>query len=454
MKIRGWLLTIAAAIAIVSTSGSALAATGAGDLIYNGTVPLGSPLTSAQQYQAAAGFTGNGVSYEEAVTVLITGSRGTFLNSLSHAYANIYANPATRTATGIALYNTMQATGTRALASLRIASGQVALSSAHAADATISSIAGPGGVMQQRFAYLAQESSGLAQKFGANSAMAAAYMNCDNFANRIWASPMYLYQDMDQKDGYAAYKYKAWGGTLGYDHNFGGVMLGAAFTYTRGDYDEKGIHDDNTIDNYGLSLYASYRPGTGIFGNLYGGYNYGKNDMNQYDDINRGWQRGDSHTNSYWVGGNLGYDFNLGQGFRLSPSVGLLWSESTGSSYNSTGVYDMHVGKIKNKGLLMPIDLAATYTAKLDSTSSVQLRVSGGYAYNFKNDGAEGDMRYNYNGALPVVIQGVKPGRNSWNVGGGITYTKNNFDIGVDYRYRGQSKYTAHQVNATVGLKF
>lgn len=308
---------------------------------------------------------------------------------------------------------------------------------------------GSGSVVNNRLAGLLAERKGL----GNDTALAAFRMN-ENFANRIWASPFYSYHDMDVKDGKEGYKYKAWGASLGYDRAFGAMTVGASFTYARGDYDAKNVHDDNTIDNYGFSLYAQYYNCNGFFADLTGGYNYGDNEWKRTTAY--GQLRGDNHTNTYWIGGKIGKDFFLGENWTLTPSVGLYWFQAESSAYRTAGAAFQNIGKIKEKSLMLPIDLTAQYTQQLGDCSSISFKVGGGYAYDFKNDGAKGHMGYDGLDAVwgTTAIQGVKPGRSSWNVGGGITYRKNNFDIGVDYRYNGRKKYDGHRVSATVGWSF
>lgn len=408
----------------------------------------GGPMNSTKQQQVVNALITNGnASADEAHTAVIGASKGTLLPVVADVIG-------TGTKTGQNIQNALNSGGTSVLGSIRIFSGATATAGVNAAGNTVAAIGAPGGTLSNRMGAVRNQYRASAEKFGANSAMASAYMNND-LANRVWVSPFYVYQDMEKKDGYAAYSYKAYGGSLGYDRVFGPVTVGAAFTYSRGDYDEKGITDDTTIDNYGGSGYATYYSVcSGFWAGIAGGYNYGKNDLKSFDAIANDWQVGKNHTNTYWAGGNLGYDFNLGPNWILTPSAGLFWSDSKSSSYNSTGPYDMIVGKIKNKSLLMPLDLSATYTAHIDECSSVSVKVSGGYNYNIKNDGAEGSMRYNYAGSGSVFIQGVKPGRHGWNAGAGVKYTRNNIDVGVDYRYDGKKKYQGHRVSATIGVSF
>lgn len=323
----------------------------------------------------------------------------------------------------------------------------VSMASAAIASATVRGIAGTGGVIQKRTAQLRAERKATVEQFGSNSAMASAYMN-QNFANRIWVSTFYNNIDVDQKGSQvgSGYDYKAWGAALGYDHAFGDFTVGAAFTYSRGDYDAKGIHDDSSVDNYGVSVYGTYYNCAGFFGSLYGGYNYGDNDI-KMRDAGR-WAKGSPHSDSYWIGTELGYDFRVSESFTLTPTIGLLWMDSETSSYRIGGV---RASSVDDKALLLPIDLAATYTHQLDDCSKIDLTVKGGYAYDFKNNRPDGVVSV---GGISSAVRGVSPGHHNWNIGAGVKYSNERFDVGVDYRYDTRKRYDSHFVSATLGIKF
>ena len=287
-----------------------------------------------------------------------------------------------------------------------------------------------------------------------DSALASFKMN-QNLANRLWASPFYTRQNMDEKDGYSGYNYTAWGATVGYDRVFGSVIVGGAFTYNRGDFDADDINDDNTTDNYGFSLYAQYYNRNSFFATLTGGYNYGDNETKATAAGQT--ITGNNHTDSYWLGANVGKDFFFGESWTVTPSVGLFWSESEGSSYTNraNGVAFQNIGKVKSESLMLPIDLKVEYTKRLDNCSTLSFNVAGGYAYDLKSDGGRAEGSFNYVGTnTNVFIQGVKPGRSSWNLGAGVTYRRNKFDFGVNYRYDGKKKFDGHRVAATIGLNF
>ncbi len=334
-----------------------------------------------------------------------------------------------------------------------------ALPGAQVGSAINNAIGGTGGVVNTRQSALFAERRGMVERFGSDAALASSAMNC-NLVNRIWFSPFYTKQKGDQNKQNEAYDFDAVGVSLGYDRAFGNFTVGGSFTYSNGDYDVKDVADDNSIDSYGVSLYGQYYAASGIFGTLSAGYTYSDNNWNRFFNAGatNGWLRGDNHTDSYWVGGSVGKDFTFG-GFCnnnkivVTPSVGLFWSDSRGSAYNTSGALAQIVGTTKVKSLLLPIDIAVRYTRMLSEESSITFKAQGGYSYDFKNDGGEGTIRYAANGPAINVI-GAAPGRHGWNVGAGVNYRYRQFDVGVDYRYDGRKKFDGHRVSATVGINF
>lgn len=345
------------------------------------------------------------------------------------------------------------------LAGLNTANGVAgALPGVNAAKIISEAVGGTGGVVASRQNVIMEERRSICRKFGSDAALAASMMNRE-FIRRFWASPFYVTHKGDKNKADEACDFKAYGLSLGYDHAMGPITVGTAFTYSNSDYSARDVHDDNSIKNYSLAVYGQYYDaGSGFFVWLSGGYNYADNEWARYvkAGINR-WQRGDNHTNSYWVGGSAGKHFRLpglGGGAEITPSIGLYWNDNRGSGYKSRGVFNQVIGTAKAKTLQMPMDVAVRFVRELDDESKIVFRVHGGYSYAFKNDRAEGTMRYDYAGAETFSVIGSAQGRHGWNAGAGVKYHYQQFDVGIDYRYDGRNKYDGHRISATAGVTF
>ncbi len=439
----------------------AMAATSAGDVIRGNAGDVTSAVVQEIAVSDLATKTGGTTS--QFRVVLVESSHGQFIPATAEAFQSTGTGQLDTTSRNTInqLFNGGTGTGNsgEVIAGLNVLNGVAALPGVEIANNVVTAIAGNGGVLQTRNELVMAERRGMIERFGSDAGLAAATMN-SNLMNRFWVSPFHTKQKGEQNGVNEAYDFKATGVSIGYDRGFGCFTLGGAFTYSRGDYDVKGVNDDNTIDTYGFSLYGQfYNPNNGVFATLTGGYAYNDNEYNRFigAGVNR-WQRGDNHTTSWYIGGNVGKDFTFDSGsptkFILTPTVGLYWADNKGSEYNANGAVSQVIGTMKQKSFQLPVDVAARVVHDLSECSSITLKVAGGYSYNFKNDGAEGTISYNHAGAESFGVYGAAPGRHGWNVGAGVKYQYKNMDLGVDYRYDGRKKFDGHRVSATVGVNF
>lgn len=296
-----------------------------------------------------------------------------------------------------------------------------------------------------------------------------AYGMTPEFQYSLWASPFVTRQRVDERGGYAPYRYKAVGSALGYDRAIGDFTLGGAFAYSRGRYNDKWvIANDNVTDNYALVLYGSYSPVANLFVDGSAGYQYGRNKYKRYlagfpggigvVDGDYGDQK--NHTGTWWVSAKAGYDFAVWRNLTLTPSAGLEHYRATGSAFTSyirtPGVNNasawMEVEKIGKSALIMPLDLYASYTFDINPCSSLSLRAGGGWDVNLTRKAATGSMRYSgWN--RKVDITGAEPGRSLWKLGMGAKYRAQRFDVSLDYRYDGGWK-KGYAVSGALEVKF
>jgi outer membrane autotransporter protein len=274
-------------------------------------------------------------------------------------------------------------------------------------------------------------------------------------SNRAWVTPFATRQEMDEKAEYSAYKYEAIGGSAGYDHAFGSFYAGLALTWSQGDFDTAEFDDDNTLDNYGISLYGQYYGAlSGIFTTLSGGYMFGESDLRVVTPA--GILANKNETDSYWFSANAGKDFFFGERWTLTPSAGVFLSVSEGGGHTSTlgGAVFQNFDEISADSLLTPFDLEVEYRLPLGGKGSLSLALRGGYVHDWRDDSrAEGSFSYAGSTAT-VFMRGAEPERSGWNAGAGVTYSRGSLDIGVGYRYDRLSGFESHRASATVGWNF
>ena len=278
-------------------------------------------------------------------------------------------------------------------------------------------------------------------------------LDCNNYANRIWAGYTGSWADADARGGDRGYEYDAHGFNIGYDRAFAnGFSFGAAFGYTKGDYDLKGgLGSDGDIDNYNFALYGSWRHCSGLFTTLIASYTYSDFDMN--NEIALGtWDRADYHANTWSVGGEVGYEFRPTQNFALIPSIGLYYYDTSSNRFNtSAGRVGM---KYDATSLEMPIEVTAKYDICLGAETNLTLIGKGGYSYNFHDKGTKINRFTTTVGGVFGGDRGREAGNSRWTVGGGANLQYRNMDFGVNYEYTGRSDYDSHNLWVNAGIRF
>jgi outer membrane autotransporter protein len=296
-----------------------------------------------------------------------------------------------------------------------------------------------------------------ARKFsGADDALASAILNRD-YCNRVWFSGLGLWQDMDARDGFAGYEYDSYGFITGLDRAFGAVTVGGAFSYASGDYENKLAEQNNSdIDNFGFNLYASYNHACGLFASLLGGYALSDNNIREV--VGGMAFKEDYNTNSWYLGGKLGYDWRPAANFSVTPSVGLTYVNAKAKGHNryAGGIGPVVAyGSVRQKSTLLPIDLAVGYDITCLGEGNLNLSANVGYSYNFDGDAVDGVASLvGLNNDISYDVRGGNPGRHTLNLGGAARFQFKRFDIGVRYDYYGKSGYDAHKLTGSVGVSF
>ena len=292
--------------------------------------------------------------------------------------------------------------------------------------------------------------------FGSYEGYAAplTMLDCNNYANRIWAGYTGMWGDADARGGDRGYEYDAHGFNIGYDRAFSnGFSFGAAFGYSSGDFDLKGgLGSDGDIDNYSFALYGSWKHCSGLYTTILGSYTYSDYDMNNQYALNT-WDRADYHGNTWSFGGEVGYELRPAQNFALIPSIGLYYYDTSTNRFNtSSGRLGM---KYSNHSIEMPLEVTAKYDVCIGAETNLTLVANGGYTYNFRDKGTKID-RFVMGGTGIVMggDRGRSAGHSGWNIGGGANLQYRNFDFGVNYEYNARSDYDSHNLWVNAGVRF
>lgn len=456
-----FLPAIAVLLAILALAGTTRAATTVGNIIEE--MPVEHAEKSSVQQAIAQMLAASATNANDFVAVVVTSSNGSFVPAVIDAIRNAGDyDTASRANLQSILTSTADdaAAAERIIANINAVNGVVSLSGATIGSVSVAAVGGTGGVVQTRQQAVLAERRTLSEKFGSSAALAAA-MNM-NSANRLWLAPFHTRQSAEKNGADEGFSYAATGVSVGYDRAFGAVVAGAAFTYSKGDYDVSGAVDDNAIANYGLSAYAQYlHPPNGIYVSVSAGFNRANNNWNRYlgnqANGSGGWKRDTNRTDSHWFGANAGKDYAFGHGgaaVTFTPSIGFFWSGVTSSSYVSRDQVDIVYGKSSQSSFVVPFELEARKTYDLGDQTEITLKGQLGYSYNFDPQPVRGSMRYNYTGSRIIDVIGSTPDRYSLSIGMGGKIQHKAVDLSVDYRYTHRQNSANHHLSATFGLNF
>ncbi|MCC8179586.1 MAG: autotransporter outer membrane beta-barrel domain-containing protein, partial [Planctomycetes bacterium] len=259
-----------------------------------------------------------------------------------------------------------------------------------------------------------------------NSNSAYAYIGGDSaYGKRTWIGGYGLRENMEAKDGFAGYEYDAYGVALGSDHAIGSVTLGAAATFSRGDYKDKAASaNDSTIDSLAVGGYVSYRNGSGYFATVNGAYSRFDADMN---DVRGGLARHANYGGDAWtVGAFVGKDVEVTDRITVTPSLGLTRIKATSDSHEEfyNGMDVMRVGEVSRRSTTIPVEARVEYELLPYSENSLTLSATLGYSYELDGDGVFGDvLHHGLTSVGGVPISSRSADRHRVNLGLGIAYS-------------------------------
>ena len=281
----------------------------------------------------------------------------------------------------------------------------------------------------------------------------------DNMANgaNLWIMPMYQHQ---KADGFQAGTY-----TTGYDSNFGGVVLGADYTWANslrlgaminmgtGSSESNGnlSKTENDFDSLGGGLYAGYMIGNiGLSADV--NYTNVSNDVKQTNSL--GLLAGEFDTNVISTGLKAEYKHQIND-VNIIPHLGVRFSHinvdqadmaMAGHNVISTKDADANIWQF-------PVGVTVSKDIKTASGWNVKPMVDLSIIPVAGDKNMAQDISF-------AGINGVATMENEImdSVSGraqiGVEVSKNNYYMGLDYAYQGSSNMDSHNVQATFGIRF
>ncbi len=276
----------------------------------------------------------------------------------------------------------------------------------------------------------------------------------------VWASGFGSWAEQKNRNRYAGYDYDSRGLALGYEYSRDNLLLGFAASYADGDLSVSDFRYKNDADVLNLAAYGAYVHESGF--HVHGGIGYGHG-WNDYRvdllAVPGGVKSGKYDSDLVSAGVAFGYTARLPLDILFVPSLGLdythvrndSWSERLSGGATVANRMDAH----SDNGLSVPVGFRLNKLFRFGC--------DGGYVVpevrtTFVYQAARMDPSINvgYVGAPgSATMVGVEPGRSRWRVGAGVSGRINSrVDFRIDYDFETRSRFTEHNLNASVGVSF
>lgn len=288
---------------------------------------------------------------------------------------------------------------------------------------------------------------------------------------RFWVGGVGQWEEFkDSDEGLPGYKYSSTGVLTGFDQTYGAVSIGGAFGYSGGKFkDRSALENDSRINSYSANVYATYNPGSNLRAMALAGYGYSDTSLRKYragagenGETAEGWERSKYGVDTFSLGGKIGYETEYRDRLTLGVTGGVFYQHSRANNFTSTFAPDVgtgssaiSVGKLRTHSLSLPIDITADYLLYSTCESSLTLSANAGYGFEFNNDGASGTLTYSdLDSSARVDFTGRSPGRNSVNLGVGVSYENDRIDLTARHDVYLRSDYVNQRFTGNVGIKF
>lgn len=284
----------------------------------------------------------------------------------------------------------------------------------------------------------------------------ASLTNCnDDPYVRMWASAYGGWTNQRNKGGKEGYNYDEEGFIFGYDMQHGDVTLGLAAALGSGELETKSKQTNTEVDTLQIGAYWSYDPVEGIFADLNVGAGYSWNRTNS-SLLTGGNRNGKFHASSLFAGGNIGYTYTWDDLLRVTPTIGLHWTQVHQNSWSEKSTPDTgyHFDKVDNNYFEIPLAVRVSKGYELTNGSIITPELRA--AIIFEVGDSTPTVRVGEAGSSnTATLHGIDPGFGRGLIGGGVKANINAcMDAFVDYNLEIRSGYRNSSLTTGVGFAF
>ncbi len=306
-----------------------------------------------------------------------------------------------------------------------------------------------------------------AQEVESSEALATQILN-NLYSARFWIGGFANWDNVDGRDDFSGHSYDSTGFVMGYDQAINcNTVVGGAFGYTKGDYEDKGaVANDSEITSYSFSGYGTYSLPFGFWVGGALAFTHSKNEIRglRHDPSVGGtsWTEADFNGTTYAAGATIGWDYRPTPCFALMPSVGINYLYHTMNDHDSRfgGIVTQRESDLDHDALLLPVEIRGYYDMLRGDKCVVRFEANAGYTYNFDTDPMDGTILYkgviwnNSGAAVASSLRSRESEKHTYNLGAGVRYFYEKFDVGVKYDFVASTNRTFHNILASAAVVF
>lgn len=296
---------------------------------------------------------------------------------------------------------------------------------------------------------------------GSSEAVGSIILDSE-LANRLWVGGFGLYEDADSRYGIPGYRYAPAGFIGGYDYSADCFTIGGVYAYAKGSFaDKSSLAHDSELASHSFGLHGSYYHPSGAFASVMGGYTYSSNDISELRTnpsiSSSSWHTAEYNTHTWHGALEIGYEYRANDRVTITPTIGFTYVSSESNNHDELlgGVLAGRVRGVRNHATYVPANVEVGYEVLTGAESRIRFTANGGYAYNFTDDPVEGTFTpFGFANAFSHNVVGRDGGHHLLNVGTGMHFVTDRFDVGLQYDFYYKSHYAAHRLMATAGFSF
>jgi uncharacterized protein YhjY with autotransporter beta-barrel domain len=297
-------------------------------------------------------------------------------------------------------------------------------------------------------------------KVGGDAAVGAG--NSDKRAT-FWLSGAWSTADVESNDGFLEYDYQILTGYAGFDYMVNqNLLIGILGGFGNTDVDFDGRDGEGDVDHWQVGGYISYLTDTWF---LNAGGGMGDLNIESMRDIDFGSSIGsisriasaDYDGDVYYFYGKGGYSFDTGNGFKITPEVGLTYAKVKQDGFEETGAneIDLIVDAQSVESIRGTAQIRFSKTFRTGNGGGWMPYARVGVAHEFEDDLRPISSRFRAAPGTSFTVFGEVPRETTAIFGVGVTgQVSEMFTLFLDYSGELGGDYSEHAITGGARIKF